>query len=136
MRVLAFAVVGTLLALSVACGGEEVRSVFAGADPFALAAAGKMYVYPTGGEADTLDVWEQDGAEWRDHGSLLQLGSIGWIRDDHAPKHFLWAPDMLAANGRYHLYYSVGPQDPTPSASGWPRAAPPKVRVPTAASRC
>lgn len=118
MRALTVWITGSLLALAAASGGEEVKSVFAGADPFALAAGGKLYIYPTGSKADTLDVWEQDGTDWRDHGALLTLGSVGWVRDDHASKHYLWAPDMLAANGRYYLYYSVGPQDPTPSRLG------------------
>src|SRR3546814_11853031 len=49
--------------------------------------------------------------------SLLRKSDITWIDDDGAPSHGLWAPDMLAANGRYYFYYSIGPQHPTPSRS-------------------
>src|SRR3546814_9489697 len=40
------------------------------------------------------------------------------VDDGGAPSHGLWAPDMLAANGRYYFYYSIGPQHPTPSRLG------------------
>ena len=117
MRVAAAAAVAAVLLLTVAANASEVASVFAGADPFALADHGKLYIYPTG-RGKTLDVWAKDGDRWHDDGTLLSLKSIDWIRDDRAARHYLWAPDMIAANGRYYLYYSVGPQDPTPSRLG------------------
>ena len=108
-------------ALSLLAGGavaKDTPSVFAGADPDAMFAGGQMWVYPTG-KGDRLESWSSpDRAHWRDHGDLIRLKDIRWAGDDHARRHFLWAPDMLAANGRYYLYYSVGPQDPTPSRLG------------------
>lgn len=92
-------------------------SILPGADPFALADGGKLYIYPTGRGA-TLDVWTKTDAAWHDDATLLRLAAIPWIRDDQAGRHYLWAPDMIAANGHYYLYYSVGPQDPTPSRLG------------------
>ncbi|WP_159317014.1 family 43 glycosylhydrolase, partial [Raoultella terrigena] len=31
---------------------------------------------------------------------------------------FLWAPGVATARGKWYLYYSVGPQNPTPSRIG------------------
>jgi len=111
-------VLAALLLLAGAAGAEEVKSVFAGADPFALADGGKLYVYPTA-KGDTLDAWVRgDDGSWTKRGPLVTLKSLAWVRDDHAVRHFLWAPDMQAANGHYYFYFSVGPQDPTPSRIG------------------
>jgi beta-xylosidase len=95
-----------------------VKSVFAGADPSALFANGQMWIEPTG-RGDTLESWSSiDRLNWRKRGTLLRLADIAWAADDHARRHFLWAPDLLAANGRYYLYYSIGPQDEAPSRLG------------------
>ena len=92
--------------------------MFVGADPDALFANGEMWIYPTG-HGDRLEAWSSsDRTDWQKRGTLIDQKAIGWIGADHARTHFLWAPDMLAANGRYYLYYSVGPQDPTPSRLG------------------
>ena len=113
-------VVALAAALLLAGGAvaKDTPSVFAGADPDAIFAGGQMWVYPTG-KGDRLESWSSaDRAHWQDRGDLIRLKDIRWAGDDHARRHFLWAPDMLAANGRYYLYYSVGPQDPTPSRLG------------------
>lgn len=97
---------------------QEVPSVFAGADPYALFADGKMWIYPTEG-GQTLESWSStDRTHWTRQADLLQQKDIPWIAADGARQHFLWAPDMLAAGGHYYLYYSVGPQNPTPSRLG------------------
>src|SRR3546814_730795 len=59
-----------------------------------------------------------DRRHWQKGAELIALGGIGWIGDDGASRHALWAPDMVAANGRHYLYFSVGPQNPTPSRIG------------------
>jgi beta-xylosidase len=112
------ALLGTPLALLLAGAGvaQEVQSVFPGADPSAIVAAGRMWIYPTGGEG--LEAWSSsDRRHWRKH-PLLRLQDIRWAASDRAPVHFLWAPDMVADRGRYYFYYSVGPQNPTPSRLG------------------
>jgi beta-xylosidase len=107
-----------VLAFAGASLAQQVKSVFAGADPFALFVDGKMWVYPTG-EGDRLSAWDSiDRTNWQKAGDLIRLKDISWAGSDGAPRHFLWAPDMLAANGKYYLYYSVGPQNPTPSRLG------------------
>lgn len=92
-------------------------SVFAGADPDIMVADGRYWIYPTGG--DGLFAWSSaDMKRWRKGPAVLRQRDIGWIGEDGAPVHYLWAPDMVAANGRYYFYYSVGPQNPTPSRIG------------------
>lgn len=110
--------VAALMLFGGTAAAGEVKSVFAGADPSAMFAGGEMWIYPTG-RGERLDAWSStDETHWQDRGTLLSQKAIPWIDADHARTHFLWAPDMVPANGRYYLYYSVGPQDPTPSRLG------------------
>ena len=97
---------------------QEVRSVFRGADPGAVFADGQLWIDPTG-DGETLDAWSSfDNKTFAKRGRLLALKDIAWIKTDRARTHYLWAPQMLMINGRTLLYYSVGPQDPTPSRLG------------------
>ncbi|SBV31570.1 Glycosyl hydrolases 43 family protein [uncultured Sphingopyxis sp.] len=93
---------------------------FDGADPDIEAADGRYYIYPTNsGGTGRLHVWTSpDRQHWQKGAELIALDRIAWIGDDGAPRHALWAPDMVAANGRHYLYFSVGPQNPTPSRIG------------------
>src|SRR3546814_17100551 len=63
----------------------------------------------------SADVCSSDLQHWQKGAELIALDQIGWIGDDGAARHALWAPDMVAANGRHHLYFSVGPHNPTPN---------------------
>lgn len=118
-RAIARALLGGAAAVMLAAAGPSlpVKSVFAGADPYAIFADGKMWIYPTGD--DRLPAWSSpDRVNWTKVGDLIRMKDISWANADGAPRHFLWAPDMFAANGKYYLYYSVGPQNPTPSRLG------------------
>jgi beta-xylosidase len=115
-RSIVAALAGIFLA-GTAAAGQEVPSVLDGADPDMIAAEGQYWIYPTGGRA--LFAWHSaDLKHWEKGAQLLAQDAISWIGDDHAPRHALWAPHMIAAGGRYYLYYSVGPQNPTPSRIG------------------
>ncbi|MDH7971940.1 family 43 glycosylhydrolase [Sphingomonas sp. AR_OL41] len=106
------------LLLPVAALPQEVKSVIAGADPAAAYFDGQLWVDPTG-RGDRLEAWSSpDRISFTRAGQLLALKDIGWVKDDKQPRHYLWAPDMVAAAGKYYLYYSVGPQNPTPSRLG------------------
>ena len=118
MRKIMLLVAAAALALPVAAGSQEVKSVIVGADPAAAYFDGQLWVDPTG-RGDKLEAWSSpDPASLTRAGELLALKDIGWVRDDRQPRHYLWAPDMVAAGGKFYLYYSVGPQDPTPSRLG------------------
>ncbi|MES2444133.1 MAG: family 43 glycosylhydrolase [Pseudomonadota bacterium] len=109
-----------LAGLPPAALAQPVPSVFAGADPDTMVADGRYWIYPTdSGSGDALFAWSsRDLARWRKGRRLLAQRDIGWILHDKVSRHYLWAPDMVAAGGRYFLYYSVGPQNPTPSRLG------------------
>ena len=113
------ALVGTALMLGAADAPSAPtlgKALFTGADPSALTADGQVWLYPTG-EGDRLDAWASaDLAHWSKRATLLRLGDVRWAGD--GSRHYLWAPHMAAANGRYYLYYSVGPQEPRPSRIG------------------
>ena len=80
-------------------------------------ADGRYWIYPTGDGA--LSAWSSpDKVEWTRTEPLIRLKDVAWIAADRAPKHYLWAPDMVQANGGWFFYYSVGPQNPTPSRLG------------------
>ena len=111
------------VALLAGCSTPARNPLFAGADPAVFVEQGIVRLLPTGG-GDTLRGWVREGGRWRAGPPLIALAEIGWA-PDRAPRHFLWAPDMLAANGRYYLYYSIGPQNPTPSRIGVATASSP-----------
>lgn len=110
------------LCIGTAAVTQDAPPPFAGADPDIEVADGRYWIYPTNsgeGGAARLYAWtSRDLRAWQRDRELLRLDDIDWIGDDGAPRHFLWAPDMVAANRRYYLYYSVGPQNPTPSRIG------------------
>lgn len=116
----AFLFAAALLLPAAAAQAQPVQSVFSSADPDVMAADGKYWIYPTDtGKGDKLFAWTSgDLTSWQKGPELLDLNTVAWIGQDKARRHFLWAPDMVAANGHYYFYYSVGPQDPTPSRLG------------------
>lgn len=106
------------LAACTSPAGGSPNPLFAGADPHAIAVDGDYWIYPTRG-GDRLTAWSSpDLDDWRERGVLIRMSEIDWIDDDGAPVHHLWAPSVVQANGRWYLYYSVGPQNPTPSRIG------------------
>jgi beta-xylosidase len=115
------ALLAALLVSSAAAAADSPAPLsFDGADPDIAAADGRYYIYPTNaGDTSRLHVWTSpDLQHWQKGAELIGLDRIGWIGDDGAPRHALWAPDMVAASGRHYLYFSVGPQHPTPSRIG------------------
>lgn len=97
---------------------------FQGADPHAMVIGDDLWIFPTGGpggawEADRFFAFSShDLKRWQRRGELIRRDQIGWIGDDGARDHFLWAPGVAMRGGKYYLYYSVGPQNPTPSRIG------------------
>jgi len=111
---------------SVAAAPVPHNPVFVGADPDMVTLCGRWWIYPTnavdpkdGFAATRFYAWSSpDLRRWTKSASLIEMKDIGWIAADGASDHGLWAPSLTAANGRYYLYYSVGPQNPTPSRLG------------------
>ena len=113
------AVQAVALAAGLHVGAAPAASLFAGADPGALVSDSTVWLYPTGDGA-TLYAWSsRDLVTWRrGRKPLLELRTIGWQGDDHAPRHYLWAPQMAECAGHFRLFFGVGPQNPTPSRLG------------------
>ncbi|MEG3086771.1 family 43 glycosylhydrolase [Sphingomonas sp. PB4P5] len=113
---------GLALAASTAALADNPQ--FQGADPHAAYIDGELWVFPTGGPggswaADRFGAFSsKDRKHWRSRGELIRRDSIKWIADDGAKEHFLWAPGVATKDGKWYLYYSVGPQNPTPSRIG------------------
>lgn len=59
-----------------------------------------------------------NGVQWQRHGPILRFSDVPWVGDDAQERHYAWAPSVLEKNGRFYFYYSVGPQNPTPSRIG------------------
>jgi hypothetical protein len=73
-----------LAGLPPAASAQEVKSVFAGADPDIEMADGQYWIYPTGG--DGLSAWSSpDKAKWTKSDPLIRLKDIAWADDDRAP---------------------------------------------------
>ncbi len=112
------------LALLLAAPAAADNPQFQGADPHAMVIGDEIWVFPTGGpigawDADRFAAFSsRDLESWQTRGELIRRDQIKWIGDDGAPDHFLWAPGVATRDGRYYLYYSVGPQNPTPSRIG------------------
>jgi Beta-xylosidase len=95
--------------------------LFAGADPHAAVFGKEYWIYPT--EARSREPLfaaysSRDLQKWERRGVVLKLSDVSWIKDDGAPRHYAWAPGIAAKDGKGYFYYSVGPQNPTPSRIG------------------
>jgi beta-xylosidase len=94
--------------------------LFRAADPEAAVFERKLWIYPTGGgRHDEFFAWTStDLKDWEKHGPLLRLKDVPWVAEDGAARHHAWAPCAIEEAGKYYFYYSVGPQNPTPSRIG------------------
>lgn len=100
--------------------------VFPGADPHVAVFDGKYWAYPTHSSDRQAQFHSYDFVaysstnlvDWEESEPILKIEDITWIKDDGAPNHWLWAPGIAEKDGKYYLYYSVGPQNPTPSRIG------------------
>jgi beta-xylosidase len=98
-----------------------INPLMPGADPHALVLGDAVWIYPTwnDGRGERFFAFSStDLIGWARHGPVLDLQDVNWIKDDGAARHHAWAPSALEQNGRWFFYYSVGPQNPTPSRIG------------------
>jgi beta-xylosidase len=96
--------------------------LFDSADPDVLIADKQYWIFPTREGTKPDDEFysysSPDLATWTVHGPILKMNDIRWIADDGAKSHSLWAPGIFHRYDKYYLYFSVGPQNPTPSRIG------------------
>jgi hypothetical protein len=108
----------------VALSAEEVgvtNPLFRGADPHAIVVGNTFWLYPTFSPrgAEEFHAFSSTNlSDWQRHGPVLQFQDVSWIKADGQPRHGAWAPGVMERGGRYYFYYSVGPQDVTPSRIG------------------
>lgn len=109
-----------MISAAAVCAPPAGNPLFAGADPDAIVIDGALWVFPTSpGRTDRLFAWSStDLAQWTNRGEILRLDAVRWAAADRASRHYLWAPAVVSAGNKYYLYYSVGPQNPTPSRIG------------------
>lgn len=124
MKILRFQCVFLLLLVMGLGAAQAQERVFAGADPHALFIGEELWIFPTGGPGkpwgpNRLGAWSSsDMRHWHLRGEILDRKDIHWLSDDGARRHFLWAPSVLTRYGLWYLYYSIGPNSPTPSRIG------------------
>jgi beta-xylosidase len=114
-------VLALLLHLPAVAAGIS-NPILAGADPHAIILGDTIWIYPTRSDDRTggrfFAFSSTNWTDWRRHGPVLDLAEVAWVNDDGAERHYAWAPGVLEKNGKWHFYYSVGPQNPTPSRIG------------------
>jgi beta-xylosidase len=113
--------INAFLLLQLPCNLEaSCNPLFEGADPDILFANNKYWIYPTGtGEGQEAYVYSSsDLQSWQKQGPVFALKNAKWIESDRTKKHYLWAPGILQSRNKFYYYYSVGPQNPTPSRIG------------------
>lgn len=112
-----------LLVAALAAEHQAVATnpIFDAADPHAEFFQNELWIYPTHsprGEPGFMAYSSPDAVTWKDHGVILKMADIKWIKDDGAERHHPWAPAIAEREGKYYLYFSIGPQNPTPSRIG------------------
>lgn len=89
-----------------------------GADPQAVVVGTNVWLYPTWGGDRFFTFASSDFQHWQRYGPVLEFKNVSWIQDDGQRRHFAWAPGVIEKNNLFYFYYSVGPQNPTPSRIG------------------
>ena len=95
--------------------------VMDGADPHAQVIGNDFWLYPTEAHSRTPVFAAYRSADlrtWKRTGNVLDLDQVPWVKADGAPWHGAWAPAIAERKGKFYFYYSVGPQNPTPSRIG------------------
>jgi len=106
---LTLALLSFLASSSLALAANPLVTQLFTADPAARVFNDRIYVYTTHDLAnatywDTTD-WEllstSDFDTWKDHGAIFTLKGFSWA------SKYAWAPDCVAANGKYYLFLPV-----------------------------
>jgi GH43 family beta-xylosidase len=98
-----------------------LNPVLTGADPHVVVVGDMVWMYVTGYKEPTLlyGYSSTDLQHWERHGPILKAEDIPWFYDDGEKDRRLWAPCIIEKEGRWLLYFSVGPQRSTaPSRIG------------------
>ncbi len=99
--------------------------IFRGADPHCEIFNGEFWVYPTSSATRFYAYYSSNLFNWKRIGPILDFKDVKWIHDDGEKSHFAWAPCIVEKSGSCYFYFSVGPQNPTPSRIGVAVGKPP-----------
>ncbi|MBX3744899.1 MAG: family 43 glycosylhydrolase [Verrucomicrobiae bacterium] len=115
----------SLLALVGVLGGPigpAANPILPGADPHAVVVGDTVWMYPTWSDERRGQRFfafsSTNLVDWRRHGPVLDLADVPWVWEDGQAWHGAWAPCVFERDGAWYFYYSVGPQNPTPSRIG------------------
>ena len=93
--------------------------IFTGADPDTGFFQGKFWMYSTAtseigpGNQVLYAFSSPDLKNWtKTPQPIFQFKNAPWIAANGRPGNYAWAPGITEKDGKYYLYYSVGPQDP------------------------
>ena len=93
--------------------------IFTGADPDVDFFNGKFWMYSTAtseigpGNQVLYAFSSPDLKSWtRTAQPIFQFKNAPWIAANGRKGNYAWAPGIIGKEGKYYLYYSVGPQDP------------------------
>ena len=111
---------GLIVLASIPLPAGAGNPLFRAADPHAVVIDHQVWIYPTGGgRGQQFFAWaSSDLVRWDRRGPILDFANIPSFKEDKAPTHSAWAPGLALRNKKMYLYYSVGPQNPTPSRIG------------------
>lgn len=118
------ATVGILGALGLAVLATPAppeNPILPGADPYVLWIDNTVWIYPTWSDRPRERFYAFSSTnlvDWKRHGPVLDLADVTWVPEDGQSRHHAWAPGVLHEGNRFYFYYSVGPQNPTPSRIG------------------
>ncbi len=124
MKVIPCIAAGLALAMTRSVAARNPQ--FEGADPHAMMIGDELWIFPTGGPggswaADRFGAFSsRDLKNWRPRGELIRRDQIGWIKDDGAPEHFLWAPGVATRNGKYYSITRSARRTRRPAGSASP----------------
>ncbi|MEP7186080.1 MAG: glycoside hydrolase family 43 protein [Rhodanobacter sp.] len=76
------------------------------ADPDAIRTQGEYWIYATTSAAYEKQLYfdafsSHDLVNWTKHAQVLQVGGVSWV------KKALWAPSVIAKDGKYYLFFSA-----------------------------
>lgn len=90
---------------------EPGNPVLCGADPDVLVVGDTLWVYPTFGRQAFHAFSTKDLVNWRRHGPVLRFADVPWIAEEREGQpSYAWAPGVIEKDGRFFLYYSIGPK--------------------------
>jgi arabinan endo-1,5-alpha-L-arabinosidase len=102
--------------LGAAAAAEKPRLLADRADPTAIVADGRAYLFATG---RGVRVWRSaDLHEWEGLGRVFDRAVPAWAAEAVPGAKAVWAPDISRHNGQYFLYYSVSTLGSQRSAIG------------------